>query len=85
MAKVEIYTRRFCGYCVAAKRLLEGKQVDYVEHDVTGDSDMAREMMSKSGGRATYPQIFIATHHIGGCDDLYEIERSGRLDALLAV
>lgn len=84
MANVEIYTTKVCPYCVKAKRLLDAKDVDFVEHDVTGD-DAAREaLLKKSNGMRTVPQIFINGKHIGGCDNLYELEEKGELDALLA-
>jgi len=83
MADVVIYTRQFCGYCSAAKRLLDEKGVRYVEHDATGRPELRQEMMERSG-RSTFPQIFVGDTHVGGCDDLYALERAGRLDPLLA-
>lgn len=84
MASVEIYTTRVCPYCVKAKNLLNAKDVDFVEHDMTGD-DAAREaLLKKSNGMRTVPQIFINGKHIGGCDNLYELEEKGELDALLS-
>ena len=83
MASVVIYTRQFCGYCTAAKRLLEEKGVTYEEHDATHAPDLRAEMMQRSG-RTTFPQIFINERHVGGCDDLHTLERAGELDALLA-
>ena len=85
MASVVIYTRLGCGYCSAAKHLLEQKGVAYVEHDATGNPGLRAEMISKAAGAYTFPQIFIDAAHIGGCDDLYALERQGRLDPLLAV
>lgn len=84
MAEVTIYTRQGCGYCVAAKRLLERKGVAYAEHDATGDPALRREMIDRAHGRSTFPQIFIGEAHVGGCDDLHALEAGGRLDALLA-
>ncbi|MBL0374689.1 glutaredoxin 3 [Rhizobium sp. KVB221] len=84
MASVIIYTRQFCGYCAAAKSLLEAKGVDYIEHDATGKPELRAEMIDKSHGRNTFPQIFIDAAHIGGCDDLHALERSGKLDPMLA-
>lgn len=84
MASVEIYTTPICGYCMAAKRLLQQKGVSFVEHDVMRDPAKRREMEARAAGRRTVPQIFIDGQHIGGCDDLYALERAGRLDALLA-
>lgn len=83
MAKVVIYTRQYCGYCSAAKRLLAAKGVTFEEFDCTEDPALRREMMQKSG-RNTFPQIFIDGHHVGGCDDLHALDAAGRLDPLLA-
>lgn len=83
MADVVIYTRQACGYCSAAKRLLQQKGVSFVEHDATGKPDLRAEMIAKSGGY-TFPQILIGGRPVGGCDELYELEREGQLDALLA-
>lgn len=82
MTDVTIYTRQGCGYCVAAKRLLDGKGVRYTEHDASIAPDKRGEMISRSG-RMTFPQIFIGEKHVGGCDDLHDLDDSGRLDALL--
>lgn len=84
MASVIIYTRQFCGYCSSAKALLEQKGVDYVEHDATGKPELRSEMVEKSRGRNTFPQIFINGMHVGGCDDLHALNRAGKLDPLLA-
>lgn len=84
MASVIIYTRQFCGYCSAAKALLEAKGVDYVEHDATGKPDLRAEMVDKAHGRNTFPQIFIDGRHVGGCDELHALDRAGKLDPLLA-
>lgn len=84
MASVVIYTRQYCGYCSAAKALLEKKGVDYVEHDATGKPALRAEMIDKAHGRATFPQIFIDGRHVGGCDDIHALERAGKLDPLLA-
>ncbi len=81
---VTIYTRMMCGYCAAAKRLLEKKGVDYVEHDASFSPELRAEMIQRANGRATFPQIFIGARHIGGSDELHELERAGRLDAILA-
>lgn len=83
MASVVIYTRQFCGYCSAAKKLLETKGVSFEEHDATYAPDVRQEMI-KRAGRSTFPQIFINERHVGGCDDLHALERAGELDALLA-
>lgn len=84
MADVVIYTRQMCGFCTAAKRLLDKKGVVYQEHDATFSPELRREMTQKANGRATFPQIFVGTTHVGGCDDLHDLERAGKLDALLA-
>ena len=84
MTSVVIYTRQYCGYCSAAKALLEKKGVDYVEHDATGKPEIRSEMMDKAHGRATFPQIFINGQHVGGCDDIHALDRAGKLDPLLA-
>ena len=84
MASVVIYTREFCGYCSRAKALLEKKGVDFVEHNATYSPDMRQEMIGKSNGRSTFPQIFIGETHVGGCDELYALDRAGKLDSLLA-
>ncbi|WP_136636128.1 glutaredoxin 3 [Pseudooceanicola onchidii] len=83
MKPVVIYTTPICGFCHAAKRLLDGKGVAYEEIDVMRDSEKKQEMMQKAG-RHTVPQIFIDGAHVGGCDDLYELERAGKLDPMLA-
>ena len=83
MADVTIYTRQFCGYCASAKALLDKKGVSQVEHDATGKPDLREEMIAKSG-RNTFPQIFIGSLHVGGCDDLHALDRTGKLDPLLS-
>ena len=82
--KVEIYTKTFCSYCFRAKRLLDSKGIEYREHEVSFGGPERQEMIQRSGGRTTVPQIFIDGRHIGGCNDLMELERSGKLDELLA-
>ncbi len=84
MANVEIYTTKVCPYCVRAKNLLNAKDVDFVEHDLTGDDAGREALLKKSNGMRTVPQIFINGQHIGGCDNLYELEEKGELDKLLA-
>ena len=83
MPKVEIYTRAFCGYCYRAKRLLDSKGVVYQEHEVFFGGTEKKEMIERSGGRTTVPQIFIDSRHIGGCTELMELESRGKLDELL--
>ena len=84
MAKVEIYTKFGCPYCTRAKALLAGKGVAYEEYDVTMDMAKRQEMLGKSNGRTTVPQIFIDGRHVGGSDDLAALDRSGQLDPMLA-
>lgn len=83
MAPVIIYTRQFCGFCSAAKRMLQSKEVEFEERDATGDSALRAEMIARSG-RFTFPQIFIGDRHVGGCDELHALEARGELDPLLA-
>jgi len=83
MANVEIYTSPLCGYCHAAKRLLSDKGVSYAEHDVSRNPDKRQEMLGRSNGRHTVPQIFVGDTHVGGYDDMATMERDGKLDALL--
>lgn len=84
MADVTIYTTMMCPYCHRAKHLLKEKGVSFKEIDVGMDPDLRREMMSRAGGSHTVPQIFIGDMHVGGCDELYALERRGALDAALA-
>jgi len=79
---VLMYTTRFCPYCVRAKSLLDHKQVAFEEIAVDSDPDKRREMMAKAG-RHTVPQIWVGDTHVGGCDELFMLEREGKLDALL--
>ena len=84
MVDVTIYTRMMCGYCAAAKRLLDSKDVNYEEHDASFSPELRQEMISRANGRTTFPQIFIGDLHVGGSDELHALERQGRLDELLA-
>ncbi|TWF50383.1 glutaredoxin 3 [Neorhizobium alkalisoli] len=84
MADVIIYTREYCGFCSRAKALLESKGVAYTEHDATFSKELRDEMVGKSNGRNTFPQIFINGEHVGGCDDIHALDRAGKLDAMLA-
>ena len=84
MAKVEIYTSPFCGYCHAAKRLLTSKSVAFTEIDVIENPDRRDEMVKRANGGRTVPQIFIDGKHIGGSDDMHALDRRGGLDPLLA-
>lgn len=80
---VIVYTTDYCPYCVRAKDLLKKKGAAFTEIDVTQSDDLRAEMMQKSGGRKTVPQIFIGSTHVGGFDDLSALDRAGKLDALL--
>jgi glutaredoxin 3 len=82
MPAVTIYTRQACGYCSAARRLLQQKKIDFIEIDATGAPEKRTEMIQRSG-RMTFPQIFVGDRHIGGCDDLFALDRRGELDALV--
>ncbi|MBA98248.1 MAG: glutaredoxin 3 [Sulfitobacter sp.] len=84
MKPVEIYTSPLCGYCHAAKRLLNEKNVNFSEIDVLSQPERKAEMISRANGRRTVPQIFVGDTHVGGFDDLNALERAGKLDALLA-
>jgi glutaredoxin 3 len=84
MKPVTIYTTSSCGYCRMAKALLARKGVPFDEIDVTFDHARHAEMTARAGGRTSVPQIWIGAQHVGGCDDLYELEYEGKLDALLA-
>lgn len=84
MAKIEIYTKAFCGFCARAKALLDGKGVEYEEFDVTMGGPKHAEMLERAPGRTTVPQIFIDGRHIGGSDELAALERRGELESLLS-
>lgn len=84
MKSVEIYTSPLCGFCHAAKRLLNEKGVSFSEVDVLAHPERKAEMVKRANGGRTVPQIFIGDAHVGGCDDLYALERAGKLDKLLA-
>ena len=84
MANVTIYTTKVCPYCVRAKQLLKGKGVEFSEVDISSDPELRMQVMEKSGGRRTVPQIFINDAPIGGYDDMAALDKSGELDKLLA-
>jgi glutaredoxin 3 len=84
MARIEIYTKFLCPYCVRAKKILESKAVRYEEYEISLDIGKRTEMMERANGRHTVPQIFINDRHVGGSDDLTLLEQSGELDRLLA-
>ena len=83
MPDIEIYTSPFCGYCTRAKALLIRKGADFKEIDVAMDGARRAEMVRRSGGRQTVPQVFIDGKHLGGCDDLYALDAAGGLDPML--
>jgi glutaredoxin 3 len=84
MKKIRVYTSQICPYCVRAKSLLKKKGAAFEEIDISIDVKARDEMMTASGGARTVPQIFIGDTHVGGCDELYALEREGKLDLLLA-
>lgn len=81
--KVEIYTWRTCPFCIRAKDLLSDKKIEFIEYSIDGDEAARAKMSKRANGRRSVPQIFINDRHIGGCDDMYELEESGELDLLL--
>ncbi len=83
MAKVEIYTSPFCGFCYRAKGLLETKGVKFDEFDITFHPSKRGEMLERANGKTSVPQIFIDDTHVGGCDELYALDSRGELDGLL--
>jgi glutaredoxin 3 len=82
-AAIEIYTRPGCGYCSAAKSLLTRKNAAFTELSVASDPTYRDQMYDRVGSGSTFPQIFIGQTHVGGCDELYALDRAGKLDALL--
>lgn len=85
MAEVKIYSSMLCGFCWRAKALLDKKGIAYEEVDVTMDAGKKKEMTSLAGGKTSVPQIFIDGAHVGGCDELYDLDGNGRLDQMLGV
>jgi len=83
MAKVEMYTKAFCPFCIRAKALLKKKGVKVIDIPAAMNRDKRKEMNERSGGANTFPQIFIDGKHIGGCDDIHALDRRGGLDPLL--
>lgn len=83
MARVEMYVKTSCPYCVRAAQLLDRKGIRYEVHVLDLGGPKRQEMIERAGGRTTVPQIFIGDQHVGGCDDLHALERAGRLDPLL--
>ncbi|RMC34329.1 glutaredoxin 3 [Paracoccus alkanivorans] len=82
--RIEIYTTRTCPFCISAKSLLQRKNVPFEEIDVGAQPQLRAEMTQRANGRRTVPQIFIGGKHVGGCDDLFALERDGKLNPLLA-
>jgi glutaredoxin 3 len=83
-AAIEIYTRPGCGYCTAAKSLLTRKKAAFTEFNIASNPAYRDEMYERAGAGSTFPQIFIGNTHVGGCDELYALDRNGKLDDLLA-
>jgi glutaredoxin 3 len=84
MARIDVYTTRYCPYCTSAKALLTRKGAAFSEIDVTGDPEGRSRMIARANGRMTVPQIFIGSTHVGGFDELHALDRAGGLDRLLA-
>ena len=84
MPPITIYTKSWCDYCTRATVLLARSGASFREVEISDDPSLRDEMIARAGGRQTVPQIFISDTHVGGCDDLYQLEREGRLDPLLA-
>jgi glutaredoxin 3 len=84
MTAIEIYTRPGCGYCTAAKSLLTRKKAAFTELNVANDPAYREAMYQRAGAGTTFPQIFIGQTHVGGCDELYALDREGKLDGMLA-
>jgi glutaredoxin 3 len=82
VARIEMYVKAFCPYCYRAEKLLESKGVEYETYELNSP-DLRQEMIQRANGRTTVPQIFIDDRHVGGCDDLYALDREGKLEQLL--
>ncbi|NET53226.1 MAG: glutaredoxin 3 [Merismopedia sp. SIO2A8] len=83
-ATIEIYTWSMCPFCVRAKALLDRKGAAYTEHCIDGDNAARTKMTQRANGQSSLPQIFINDQHVGGCDDIYDLEQQGKLDSLLS-
>lgn len=83
MAKIEVYSGDYCPYCVRAKQLLAKKSLEFIEYNVQREPERRHEMAQRALGVRTIPQIFINDKHVGGCDDLYALDRDGKLDSWL--
>lgn len=84
-AKIEVYSGDYCPYCVRAKSLLKQRNLEFIEYNVQQDPEKRKEMNARSNGSRTIPQIFINGKHVGGCDDLYALDKRGKLDEWLAI
>jgi len=84
MPDIEIYTKDYCPYCTRAKELLDSKNVEYTEYDITGDDAAQEKMAERTGGPRTVPQIFVDGEPVGGCDEIHALDEQGKLDPLLA-
>jgi len=84
MSKIEIYSGNFCPYCIRAKSLLKQRGLSFTEYNVQAEPDRRMEMLERASGARTIPQIFINDRHVGGCDELYALDRKGELDAWLS-
>ena len=84
MSAIELYTTPYCPYCLSDKDLLRQKGVEFTEIDVSGRPQLRAEMTARASGQTTVPQIFIGRTHVGGCDELYALDRKGKLDSMLA-
>ena len=82
--KVEVYTWRSCPFCITAKQLLKNKGIEFTEYSIDGDESARKQMAQRANGQRSVPQIFINDQHIGGCDDMYDLDAEGKLDQLLA-
>jgi glutaredoxin 3 len=82
-AKVEIYTWTTCPFCIRAKNLLRNKSIDFIEYNIDGDEIARNQMSERANGKRSLPQVFINDAHIGGCDDIYSLDRQGKLDQML--
>ena len=85
MVKVDIYTTPYCPFCIRAKKLLENKKVEFNEIDLSENPDKFEEMLSKSNGARTVPQIFVNGEHIGDCDHIHDLDQKGELDKILKI
>lgn len=83
--KVEMYYRDYCPYCHRAKALLESKNIEFTVYSLDSDPDLRQQMIERANGGYTVPQIFIDDQHVGGCDDLYALERANKLNPLLGL